>query len=772
MNDIDDKLPEILPVLPVRDSVIFPGMVIPIIIRDKRSLKLVDETLKKEKKIVVVMEKAHDKKKKGLADIHKIGTVGHVVGLSKGEEETILVVQGIARVLILEVVSNEPYKKARIKKLEDIDFSGKKINALITNMLGLFKQIVDLSPHLPDELIHISMNIDKPGALTDMIVATLNLERNKKQEMLACLNIRERLEKLTVFMNEELEVLKMGRNIQERVKKGMDKSQREYYLREQIKIIQKELSKDKKGGSELDELTEKLKAKDLPEAVRKVTAKESERLLSINNASPEHNVIRTYLDWIIDLPWNESTTDIIDINKAEKVLNKHHYDLEKIKKRILEYLAVRKLNPGHKGPILCLVGPPGTGKTSLGRAIATAMQRKFIRISLGGVRDEAEIRGHRRTYVGALPGRIIQGIKKAGSNNPVFMLDEIDKIGADFRGDPSSALLEVLDPEQNFSFSDHYLELEFDLSNIIFIATANQLDTVPPALRDRMEVLELNGYTEDEKTSIAKKFLIPRQITEHGLKKTRVLFRMSAIRKIIREYTREAGLRNLEREIGAICRGIARKVAEGEDKKYIITDKEIRKYSGNPRFTADIEERTSVPGVATGMAWTPSGGDILFVEATIMPGQQSLILTGQLGDVMKESARTALSYLRSRSKTLNIPEDFYKDHDIHIHVPAGAIPKDGPSAGVTLLVALVSLLTDRPVKPRLAMTGEVTLRGSVLPVGGIKDKILAANRRGIRHIILPKGNKNDLDEIPEKIKKHLTFSLVSRMDEVLNLTIT
>ncbi|OPX39698.1 MAG: endopeptidase La [Desulfobacteraceae bacterium 4484_190.1] len=771
MDDIDDKLPEILPVLPVRDSVIFPGMVIPIIIRDKRSLKLVDETLKKEKKIVVVMEKAHDKKEKGPADIHKIGTVGHVVGLSKGEEGTILVVQGIARVLILEVVSNEPYKKARIKKLEDIDFSGKKINALMTNMLGLFKQIVDLSPHLPDELIHISMNIDKPGALTDMIVATLNLERNKKQEMLACLNIRERLEKLTVFMNEELEVLKMGRNIQERVKKGMDKSQREYYLREQIKIIQKELSKDKKGGSELDELTEKLKVKDLPEAVRKVIAKESERLLSINNASPEHNVIRTYLDWIIDLPWNESTTDIIDINKAEKVLNKHHYDLEKIKKRILEYLAVRKLNPEHKGPILCLVGPPGTGKTSLGRAIAIAMQRKFIRISLGGVRDEAEIRGHRRTYVGALPGRIIQGIKKAGSNNPVFMLDEIDKVGADFRGDPSSALLEVLDPEQNFSFSDHYLELEFDLSNIIFIATANQLDTVPPALRDRMEVLELTGYTEDEKTSIAKKFLIPRQITEHGLKKTRVLFRMSAIRKIIREYTREAGLRNLEREIGTICRGIARKVAEGEDKKYIITDKEIRKYSGNPRFTADIEERTSVPGVATGMAWTPSGGDILFVEATIMPGQQSLILTGQLGDVMKESARTALSYLRSRSKTLNIPEDFYKDHDIHIHVPAGAIPKDGPSAGVTLLVALVSLLTDRPVKPRLAMTGEVTLRGSVLPVGGIKDKILAANRRGIRHIILPKGNKNDLDEIPEKIKKHLTFSLVSRMDEVLDLTI-
>jgi len=771
MNDIDYKLPEILPVLPVRDSVIFPGMVIPIIIRDKRSLKLVDETLKKEKKIVVVMEKAHDKKEKGPADIHKIGTVGHVVGLSKGEEGTILVVQGIARVLILEVVSNEPYKKARIKKLEDIDFSGKKINALMTNMLGLFKQIVDLSPHLPDELIHISMNIDKPGALTDMIVATLNLERNKKQEMLACLNIRERLEKLTVFMNEELEVLKMGRNIQERVKKGMDKSQREYYLREQIKIIQKELSKDKKGGSELDELTEKLKVKDLPEAVRKVITKESERLLSINNASPEHNVIRTYLDWIIDLPWNESTTDIIDINKAEKVLNKHHYDLEKIKKRILEYLAVRKLNPEHKGPILCLVGPPGTGKTSLGRAIAIAMQRKFIRISLGGVRDEAEIRGHRRTYVGALPGRIIQGIKKAGSNNPVFMLDEIDKVGADFRGDPSSALLEVLDPEQNFSFSDHYLELEFDLSNIIFIATANQLDTVPPALRDRMEVLELTGYTEDEKTSIAKKFLIPRQITEHGLKKTRVLFRMSAIRKIIREYTREAGLRNLEREIGTICRGIARKVAEGEDKKYIITDKEIRKYSGNPRFTADIEERTSVPGVATGMAWTPSGGDILFVEATIMPGQQSLILTGQLGDVMKESARTALSYLRSRSKTLNIPEDFYKDHDIHIHVPAGAIPKDGPSAGVTLLVALVSLLTDRPVKPRLAMTGEVTLRGSVLPVGGIKDKILAANRRGIRHIILPKGNKNDLDEIPEKIKKHLTFSLVSRMDEVLDLTI-
>jgi ATP-dependent Lon protease len=487
--------------------------------------------------------------------------------------------------------------------------------------------------------------------------------------------------------------------------------------------------------------------------------------------SSEYPVSMNYLDWLLDLPWSEGTKDKLDITRAEKILNKHHYDLNKVKKRILEYLAVRKLNPGHKGPILCLVGPPGTGKTSLGRSIATAMGRKFVRISLGGVRDEAEIRGHRRTYVGALPGRIIHGMRKSGSNNPIFMLDEVDKVGNDFRGDPASALLEVLDPEQNFSFSDHYLEVEFDLSKVMFITTANQLDTIPSPLLDRMEVLELPGYTEFEKLHIARRFLVPRQVKEHGLSPTTASIRTSALKKIIRGYTREAGVRNLEREIGAVCRGMAKKIAGGEEGKFIINDKDVRAFLGAPKYTSDMAERTSVPGVATGMAWTPAGGDILFVEATVMPGQKALILTGQLGEVMKESAQAALSYLRSKGKHLGIPEDFFRDKDLHIHVPAGAIPKDGPSAGVTILTALASLLTCRPIKPYLAMTGEVTLRGSVLPVGGIKEKVLAASRSGIKHIILPERNKNDLEEIPTKIKGDLHFYLVNKMEEVLSIAL-
>jgi ATP-dependent Lon protease len=563
----------------------------------------------------------------------------------------------------------------------------------------------------------------------------------------------------------------MGKEIQDQVKEGMDKTQREFYLREQLKAIQKELGLDKEASSEVEELKERIQGKSLPENVRKVTDKEIERLSAMNSASPEYTVSRTYLDWIIDLPWLESTEDNLDIQRAQRILDRDHYNLEKVKKRILEYLAVRKLNPEHKGPILCLVGPPGTGKTSLGRSIAAALGRKFFRMSLGGVRDEAEIRGHRRTYVGALPGRIVQGIKRGGYNNPVFMLDEIDKVGTDFRGDPSSALLEVLDPEQNFSFSDHYLELEFDLSKVMFITTANHLEPIPAPLLDRMEVLELAGYTEDEKISIAKRFLIPRQISAHGLKPKQVSFRKPAIRKIIREYTREAGLRNLEREIGAVCRGLARKKAEGKRGRFVIAEDAVHEYLGKTRFTQDLAERTSIPGVAMGMAWTPAGGDILFIEATIMPGQKSLVLTGQLGDVMKESAHAALSYLRANAKKLGISEDFYKYSDLHIHVPAGAIPKDGPSAGVAMLTALASLLTSRPVKPKFAMTGEATLRGSVLPVGGIKEKVLAASRSGIKHVILPQGNKNDLDEIPEKIKKQMTFHLTSKMDEVLELAL-
>jgi ATP-dependent Lon protease len=771
MNQTDETLPEILPVLPVKDPVIFPRMIIPLMIVDEAHLKLVDDALQKDKLIVVTVLKDPDKVPEGPPEIHGVGTAALIVKLSKADEGTILVVQGIARVEIGEIVSHEPYQRARVVRLKEVDHKGKAIDALRTNILNLFKQIVDLSPYLPQDLVQLSANVDQPGSLADMVISALNLDRNKKQEMLESLDVKERLERSTVFLNEELEMHKMGKEIQDHVKEGMDKTQREFYLREQLKAIQKELGLDKEGSSEVEELKERIRGKSLPENVGKVTDKEIERLSTMNSASPEYTVSRTYLDWIIDLPWLESTEDNLDIQRAQRILDRDHYNLEKVKKRILEYLAVRKLNPEHKGPILCLVGPPGTGKTSLGRSIAEALGRKFFRMSLGGVRDEAEIRGHRRTYVGALPGRIVQGIKKAGYNNPVFMLDEIDKVGTDFRGDPSSALLEVLDPEQNFSFSDHYLELEFDLTKVMFITTANHLEPIPAPLLDRMEVLELAGYTEDEKISIAKRFLIPRQISAHGLKPKQVSFRKPAIRKIVREYTREAGLRNLEREIGAVCRGLARKKAEGKRGKFVIAEDEVHEFLGKARFTQDLAERTSVPGVATGMAWTPAGGDILFIEATMMPGQKSLVLTGQLGDVMKESAQAALSYLRANAKKLGISEDFYKYSDLHIHVPAGAIPKDGPSAGVAMLTALASLLTSRPVKPKFAMTGEATLRGSVLPVGGIKEKVLAANRSGIKHVILPQGNRNDLDEIPEKIKKQMTFHLTSKMDEVLELAL-
>jgi ATP-dependent Lon protease len=771
MKKSSKHLPEILPVLPVRDSVIFPRMVLPLIIKDDEYKKLVNDALKKDRMVAIAMIKDEEEPQMGAVDVYRVGTASSIIRLSKGEEGTVLVVQGIARIAISEILDSEPYQKARIERLTDKESTGKEMEGMRANILNLFNEMVELSPYLPAELVQLAQGIDPSGAMADLIVSTLNLERGKKQEILETLDVKKRLRKLTIFLNEELELQRVGRKIQDQVKKGIDKSQRDYYLREQLKAIQQELGMDKEEPSEFEELEERLRSKPLPEAVRKTADKELERLMGMNAMSSEYTVSRTYLDWLTELPWLESTKDNLDIKRAESVLNREHYDLEKIKRRILEYLAVRKLNPNLKGPILCLVGPPGTGKTSLGRSIAKALGRKFVRMSLGGVRDEAEIRGHRRTYVGALPGRIIQWIKKAGSNNPVFMLDEIDKVGADFRGDPSSALLEVLDPEQNFSFSDHYLELEFDLSNVMFIATANLLDPIPEPLRDRMEVLELAGYTGEEKVRIASRFLIPRQIAQNGLTPARVSIQKAAVKKVIEEYTREAGLRNLEREIGSICRGVARKVAEGETGKFTISEADVFEFLGHPRFTSDLGERTSVPGVATGLAWTPAGGDILFIEATMMPGQKSLVLTGQLGDVMKESAQAALSYLRSKAANLGISPDFYSEHDLHIHVPAGAIPKDGPSAGVTMLTALASLISGRPVNSKLAMTGEVTLRGSVLPVGGIKEKVLAASRNGIREVILPAGNRNDLDEIPEKIKKQLTFHLVNRVEEVLEIAL-
>jgi len=765
------NIPDSLPLLPVKDAVLFPNMVIPILVKTESFIPMLEEVMEKDRLVVMAMMGDEDKAALETGNFSRVGTVASVAKMSKGEEGTVVVVQGLSRAVITGIVSREPNHVVSIQKVREQEKTGIRVEALKSNLVKVFKELVSLSPYLPDELLNVVRHISDPGTLADIMASYLNVEGRKRQTILETLDVEERLEKLTVFLNEELEVSRMGQQIQNQVQKGIDRNQREYYLREQLKAIQKELGVIDQEPSEINELKEKLEKKNLPDAAHKVAGKEIEKLSKMNPSSSEYTVTTNYLDWLLTLPWSESTVDKLDIKKAERVLNKHHYDLHKVKKRILEYLAVRKLNPNHKGPILCLVGPPGTGKTSLGRSIAEAVGRKFVRISLGGVRDEAEIRGHRRTYVGALPGRIIHGLKKAGANNPIFMLDEVDKIGNDFRGDPASALLEVLDPEQNFSFSDHYLEVEFDLSKVMFVTTANQLDTIPRPLLDRMEVLELPGYTEEEKVEIARKFLIPRQIKEHGLDPERIHITLSAIRRIIREYTREAGVRNLEREIGGICRSLARNIAEGKTGKVSVRAGKLPGHIGLPKYSSEILERTGVPGVATGMAWTPSGGDILFVEATMMPGQKSLVLTGQLGDVMKESAQAALSYVRSKAKNLGISEDFFSGHDLHIHVPAGAIPKDGPSAGVTILTALASLLTCRPIKSDVAMTGEVTLRGTVLPVGGIKEKVLAASRSGIKHIILPERNRNDLEEIPEKIKDGLRFHLVKKMDEVLDIAL-
>ncbi|PKN29422.1 MAG: endopeptidase La [Deltaproteobacteria bacterium HGW-Deltaproteobacteria-21] len=761
----------ILPVLPVKDTVVFPNMVVPVLIKTNKYLPMVQEASGTNKMLFVISRTGNGKEDPDTDEFPPVGTVCRISKLSREKEGTVVVVQGLSRGSVTEVISRGPFQRVKVKGIVDVETIGPRIDALKASLLKHFTELVEISPNLPDEVLRLCRHVEGASTLADMVAAYINISRESKQEILESLDVEKRIEALILIVNQQLEIARMGQQIQSQVQKGINKSQKEYLLREQLKAIQRELGIDEQGSQEIQELRKRLEKKKLPESAYKVAAKEIAKVGKMNPASSEYTVSMNYIDLLLDLPWSESTRDSIDLRKAERVLNRHHYDLEKVKKRILEYLAVRKLNPAHKGPILCFYGPPGTGKTSLGRSIAESVGRKFARISLGGVRDEAEIRGHRRTYVGALPGRIIHGIKKAGANNPVFMLDEIDKLGKDFRGDPSSALLEVLDPEQNYSFSDHYLEVEFDLSNVMFITTANQLDTIPRPLLDRMEVLELPGYTEYEKLHIAEKFLIPRQVKEHGLSSRRVTFEQEAIQKIAREYAREAGVRNLEREIGAVCRGVARKVAANHHGRFTVGPHDLRGYLGSPKYTQEVAERTSVPGVATGMAWTPTGGDILFVEATSMPGRKSLVLTGQLGEIMKESAQAALSYLRSKAGSFGIQEDFFSDHDLHIHVPAGAIPKDGPSAGVTILSALASLLTCRPIKSDVAMTGEVTLRGAVLPVGGIKEKVLAANRNGIKHIILPERNKGDLEEIPEEIKGSITFHLVKKMEEVLDIAL-
>ncbi len=786
-----EKLPERLPILPLHETALYPKMVLPLVVMQGDSIKLVDEAMQKDRIIGMLVAKADapaagDQAAEETASeneaeetafdprehLSAIGTSAMIMKMAKTQDnQTQMLVQGISRFRVKDFVQEKPYLIATVEHLKEQKAEGKEVEALMTNLVNTFGRVVELSPGMPAEIAAMAKAIQEPGTLANMVASTLNVDAQKKQAILERDDVKKRLRAVVRMVNEQLEILELGNKIQSQVKGDMAKSQREYYLRQQLKAIKEELGETDDTNVELEEFRTKIMEGNLPEEARKEAERELDRLAKMHPSSAEYTVATTYLDWITALPWHKGTEDNLDIKAARAILDEDHFGLEKAKRRIVEHLAVRKLNPDTKGPILCFVGPPGTGKTSLGRSVARAMGRKFWRISLGGVRDEAEIRGHRRTYVGAMPGRIIQAIRRCESNNPVFMLDEIDKLGNDFRGDPSSALLEVLDPEQNFSFSDHYLDVPFDLSHVMFITTANVLDTIPPPLLDRMEVLEMVGYTLEEKIKIANRFLIPRQREAHGLKARQIKITTGAVKRIIAGYTREAGLRNLEREIASICRGVAAKVAQGDAEAVSVGMDEVAEYLGPVKITSEAKARTATPGVAIGLAWTPTGGEILFIEATAMKGQKGLTLTGQLGEVMKESATAALSYIRSHAKELKIDEDFFSSHDLHIHVPAGAIPKDGPSAGVTMLTALVSLLTNRRIKKDLAMTGEITLRGQVLPVGGIKEKVLGAHRVGIKTLILPAANEKDLVDVPEKVRKTIQFHFVSKMKDVLSIAL-
>ncbi|RKY84595.1 endopeptidase La [candidate division KSB1 bacterium] len=766
----ENRLSELLPVMPLRNTVVFPHQIIPLSIGREKSIRLVEYAYSDNKIIGLVAQKDGTIDDPQENDLYNYGSAVNILKVLKfpdGSQH--VVVQGIARIKIEKYVQKEPFYKAKIKIIEEKVKKNVTIEAMMINLKGLFQQAVELAPYLSSEQGLIVANTDEPGRLADLVASNLNVPLSEKVNILEIEDVEKRLQKVTLLMNKELQVLELGSKIQSQVMGEIDKNQREFFLREQMKAIQRELGEEDERTVEIKELKNKIRRSKMPADVKKVANKELNRLMRMPPSAAEYTVSRTYLDWLIDMPWGNITKDIMDVKKAEKILDEDHYGLEKVKKRILEYLSVRKLKTDMKGPILCFVGPPGVGKTSLGMSIARALGRKFFRMSLGGIRDEAEIRGHRRTYIGALPGRIIQGIKRAGSMNPVFMLDEIDKVGTDFRGDPSSALLEVLDPEQNYSFSDHYLDVPFDLSKVMFITTANMTDPIPPALKDRMEMLELPGYTAEEKLHIAKKFLIPKQLNEHGLTKKQLQFSDGAIKTIINSYTKEAGVRNLEREIASVCRGVAKEIVEGKIKYKKIFKKDVPEYLGPEKFFSEVKERTMKTGVATGLAWTPAGGDLIFVESTKMIGKGGLILTGRLGDVMQESAKAALSYLRSKSKEFKIPEQIFRKSDIHIHVPSGGIPKDGPSAGVTILTSLYSLFKNKRARNDIAMTGEITLRGLVLPVGGIKEKVLAAKRAGIYNVIIPEKNRNDLIEIPHSIKNNMKFYFVKEMDEVLKL---
>jgi len=764
------QIPQEVAVLPSGETVIYPEMVIPLAAGEEKMVKLIDDVLSSDK-ILGLFAQRPGGEGSSADNIYNVGTATAVARMFKMPDGSIRAfLQGMKRIKIKKIIQTEPYIRAQITVIEEKLDKTPELEALTRNLTDLFQKIVALSPNLLEEIGVAVINITEPGKLADFVAAHINLSVEEKQGILEELNIGKRLKKVTSFINRELEILELGSKIQSEIKGEFDKAQRQYYLREQLKAIQRELGEVDEQTMEIDELRKSIEEAQLPPEALKEAERELDRLSKMPPQAAEYSVAKTYLDWVTSLPWTKGTEESVDVKRAAEILDEDHYDLEKVKERILEYLSVRKLKQDMKGPILCFVGPPGTGKTSIGQSIARALGRKFVRMSLGGVRDEAEIRGHRRTYVGALPGRIIQGIRRAGSNDPVFMLDEIDKVGADFRGDPSAALLEVLDPEQNHAFFDHYLDVPFDLSRVMFITTANLEDPILPALRDRMEVLELPGYTEVEKLHIAKKFLITKQLRENGISKGKLKITDDAILTIVRKYTREAGLRNLEREIGTICRKVARQVIEDDIKSIKITPKKLKEFLGAGKFSYEVAEGSDEVGVATGLAWTQAGGDVLFVEALLVPGKGNLTLTGKLGDVMQESARAALTYSRAHASSLGVKDNFYETKDIHIHVPAGAIPKDGPSAGVTMTVALASAISGRPVKKNVAMTGEITLRGKVLPVGGIKEKVLAAHRAGVTKVVLPKDNEKDLDEIPQQIKDELQFVFVKQIDEVLKET--
>jgi len=771
-NDQELKLPEVIGILPIRNAVAYPGTITPLAIGRKRSKALLADTEPNESIIGLLTQRNPDIDRPDFDNLYSIGTAASVLKVTKLPQGSVhIVVHGITRFKVIERVAIKPYLKARIQPLSTIVKMTKKLQALIVNVRHAANRMIALSPNVPEEVSVLLENIENPSALADFLAANLSLDIAKKQQLLEELDATKRLEQISVVLAHQLEVLELSHKIQGKVRESIDKNQREYFLQEQLKAIQTELGQKDLRSDELKQIGQNIAKARMPKKVETEALRELDRLSKIPPASPEYSVIRTYLDWVCELPWSVQTKDQIDINKAQRILNADHYDLSKVKKRILEFLAVRKLNPKGKSPILCFVGPPGVGKTSLGKSIARAMGREFVRISLGGIRDEADIRGHRRTYIGALPGRILQELRKCGSKNPVFMLDELDKIGSDFRGDPSSALLEVLDPEQNFDFTDHYLDQPFNLSTVMFIGTANYTEPVPPALRDRMEVIELPGYTESEKLKIAKKYLIPRQLKEHGLSKNRCSVKDEAILAIIQGYTREAGVRNLERNIAALCRAVATEVAKGKKRQATIAKNDIVKILGPAQFESELALRTGIPGVATALAYTPVGGELLFIESASMPGKGNLQLTGQIGEVMKESAQAAFSIVKANAKKLKIDPEKFRKFDYHIHVPAGAIPKDGPSAGIAMFTSLVSLLLGKPTRPDVAMTGEITLRGLVLPIGGLKEKILAAKQAGIKTVILPARNKKDLPEVPKEAKKGIKFEFVKNTGKALKIAL-